>query len=82
VLQGNIALQEASTSAEEAALHAEMGASPAIARRLAAAAVDSEALDSWDWDVFQFTHDQLVPHVLVMFIRLGLTQHEAGAPMP
>lgn len=75
-LQENVALQEASTSGEEAALHAEMGAS------LAMAAVDSEALDSWDWDVFQFTHDQLVPHVLVMFMRLGLTQHEADAPTP
>ena len=58
---------------------AEMGASPTVARRMAVAEVDSAALDSWDWDVFRHTHEQLVPHVVIMFMRLGLTQHEVSA---
>ena len=70
-------MQEAPSGAENAALVAEMGASPAVARRMAVAEVDSAALDSWDWDVFRHTHAQLVPHVVIMFMRLGLTQHEA-----
>ena len=55
---------------------AEMGSSPTVARRMAVAEVDSASLDSWDWDVFRHTHEQLVPHVVIMFMRLGLTQHE------
>lgn len=73
------ALQDAPSGAENAALVAEMGSSPTVARRMAVAEVDSAALDSWDWDVFRHTHEQLVPHVVIMFMRLGLTQHEVGA---
>ncbi|KAK9831398.1 hypothetical protein WJX81_001157 [Elliptochloris bilobata] len=73
------ATQESLSVQDQAALEAEMGASPQVARRLAAAEVDSAVLDSWDWDVFQYTPEQLVPHVLVMFMRLGLTQHEADS---
>ncbi|KAK9829381.1 hypothetical protein WJX72_005491 [[Myrmecia] bisecta] len=35
--------------------------------------VDGGILDSWDFDVFFFTPEQLVAHVCVMFMRLGLT---------
>ncbi len=71
-------MQDAPSGAENAALVAEMGASPAVARRMAVAEVDAAALDGWDWDVFRHTHEQLVPHVVIMFMRLGLTQHEVG----
>jgi hypothetical protein len=72
--------QQASPSAEQGARDAEAGAPPAEARQRAVAEVDADALDAWSWDVFRYTHDQLVPHVLVMFMRLGLTQHEARGP--
>ena len=48
-----------------------------MAARRSLADVDAEALDAWDFDVFFHTPDELVASVVVMFMRLGLTTHEA-----
>ena len=44
-------------------------------------AVDVDLLESWDFDVFFYTRDQLIAHLCVMAMRLGFTQLEVrGCP--
>ncbi|EIE22231.1 HD-domain/PDEase-like protein, partial [Coccomyxa subellipsoidea C-169] len=40
--------------------------------------LDSEVLDSWDFDVFFFTPDQLIAYVALMFMHLGLTTQDVS----
>ena len=42
-------------------------------------AVDVDMLESWDFDVFFYTREQLIAHLCVMAMRLGFTQLEVRA---
>lgn len=53
------------------------GTEQSIRRRLLLKEVDPSIMMSWDFDVFYYTHEQLIAHVCVMFIRLGLTDQAA-----
>ena len=51
-------------------------AAEAVSLREQILAVDHDLLESWDFDVFFYTREQLIAHVCAMFMRLGLTQHQ------
>ena len=46
------------------------------------ASIDPDSLDTWDFDVFFFTQEQLVAHVCLMFMRLGLTAYQVCPAQP
>ena len=39
-------------------------------------ACDPDVLDTWDFDVFFYTQEQLVAYVALMFVHLGLTTQD------
>ena len=49
-------------------------AAAAAAMRADLASADPTILDSWDFDVFRFSHAQLAALLATMFMQLGLTQ--------
>ncbi len=51
-------------------------AEPEVKLRHSITQLDSDVLDSWDFDVFFFTPDQLVAYVALMFMHLGLTTQD------
>ncbi len=53
-------------------------AEPEVKLRHSITQLDSDVLDSWDFDVFFFTPDQLVAYVALMFIHLGLTTQDVS----
>ena len=50
----------------------------ALALREQMLAVDVDLLESWDFDVFFYTRQQLVAHLCMMAVRLGLTQAQVN----
>ena len=44
-------------------------------------AVDVVAMDSWDFDVYNHTHDELAAHLCQMFMQQGLCQSRVS-PLP
>ncbi|KAK9915025.1 hypothetical protein WJX75_003738 [Coccomyxa subellipsoidea] len=51
-------------------------AEPEMKLRHSITQLDSDLLDSWDFDVFFFTPDQLIAYVALMFMHLGLTTQD------
>jgi hypothetical protein len=51
---------------------------PSIAAA-ARAQCDPDMLDTWDFDVFFYTPEQLVAYVALMFMHLGLTTQDVRA---
>jgi hypothetical protein len=51
-------------------------AEPEVKLRHSITQLDSDLLDSWDFDVFFFTPDQLIAYVALMFMHLGLTTQD------
>lgn len=54
-------------------------AEPEVRLRHSMTQLDADVLDSWDFDVFFFTPDQLVAYVALMFMHLGLTTQDVRA---
>ena len=63
---------------------AEVAANPEVAQALQMRqllmGVEVEKMDSWDFDVFFFTPDQLIAYVALMFMHLGLTTQDVRTP--
>lgn len=45
-------------------------------------AVDVTTLESWNYDVFFYTQEELIAHTCVMFMQLGLTISEVPPRLP
>ena len=67
-------------AAEEDALPP--GAPPEARLRRSITLCDPDILDTWDFDVFFYTHEQLVAYVALMFMHLGLTTQDVRALSP
>ena len=70
---------------EPGALPAHVASDPAVSEALSMrrllAAVDVAAMDSWDFDVFDHTHEELAAHLCQMFMQQGLCQSRVS-PLP
>lgn len=55
-------------------------AEPEVRLRRSITACDPDVLDTWDFDVFFYTQEQLVAYVALMFVHLGLTTQDVRAP--
>lgn len=62
--------------AEAGAIDLPPDAEPEVKLRRSITLLDSDVLDSWDFDVFFYTPEQLVAYVALMFMHLGLTSQD------
>ena len=57
-------------------------AEPEVRLRRSITACDPDVLDTWDFDVFFYTQEQLVAYVALMFVHLGLTTQDVRPTAP
>ncbi len=53
-------------------------AEPEVKLRRSITVLDADVLDSWDFDVFFYTPEQLAAYVALMFMHLGLTSQDVS----
>jgi hypothetical protein len=58
-----------------------LNAEPEVKLRRSMTLLDADVLDTWDFDVFFYTPEQLRTYVALMFMHLGLTSQDVS-PTP